>query len=66
MPSVNERLDAQENAIIKLAANKLDITDYNARVTIENTRYLDLINGIRDLLARISAIEDWIVNRTIT
>ena len=66
MPSTNERLDAQENAIIKLAANKLDISDYNTRITIENTRYVDIMGAIQDLIRRVDAIEEWIVNRTIT
>lgn len=64
MPSTNERLDALENVAVKLASNKIDTADHNAHIAIENTRYLDLKSALLDLLARIQAIEEWIINNS--
>lgn len=62
MPTDSERITACESSIIKLAANKLDTVDLSTTLTNLNTAITDLQSAVNNLLARVEAIELYIMN----
>lgn len=63
MPTVEERVSSCEQSIIRLASNKLDITDLAATLTALNTSITNLNTAVNSLLMRISALEQYNINQ---
>lgn len=61
--TTEERLAALEQAVISLSANKENRTDLNVINTENNTRYLNLLTAVLDIQARLTTIEQWIINQ---
>ena len=62
MPSTESRLTAVENSVIKLAANKLDISDLQSWTSVWNAQYLDLLAAVNNIKNRLDAIEQELIN----
>lgn len=62
MPTTEARLTSLENSVIKLASNKLDITDHNTWTSAWNAQYLDLLAAVNSLKRRVDSLEEKIIN----
>lgn len=62
MASTEERLTALERAVSKLAANKLDIVDFQAIQALNIQRYVDLHTAYVNINEDIVSIQLWATN----
>ena len=62
MATEGERITQLENSVVNLAANKVDITDYNTINGQFNTLLLDISAALTSLTARVSSLEQYIAS----
>jgi uncharacterized coiled-coil protein SlyX len=63
MSTTEERLTMVEQSVIKLASNKLDITDLSNILTALNTQLADLQTTVANLIQRVEALEQYKISQ---